>query len=70
MMFYTRLLDIGHGVNLCHLFIIIIIIIIIIIVCRDSFIPSGRGSHAKGILTIFSKLMREMMNSVGPVMAS
>ena len=33
--------------------------------------PSLRwGSHAKGILTIFNELTIEMMNSVGPVMAS
>ena len=29
-----------------------------------------RGSHAKGILTIFTQLTIEMMNSVGSVMAS
>ena len=42
--------------------------IVIIEICRDSFPPSRRGSHAYGILNIFTQLTRELMNSVCPVM--
>ena len=42
----------------------------LVIIYRDCFPPPGWGSHAYGILTIFTELTIEMMNSVGPVIAS
>ena len=44
---------------------------VINIINRQRLFPSLRwGSRAKGILSIFTELTIEMMNSVGPVMAS